>query len=123
MKRWANLKDVVSQPLEAFGEIVTRGNSIVLVFRDSFALIGAEWTAYGEIGDPPDAVEADPEPDVLDYIDSQMLIDLAIATPHEVLALIHDRDEKQAAIEAKRIQDGIAAEREQYERLRKKFGA
>ena len=122
MKKWVNIKDVVGQPLEAFGEMVSRGNSIVLVFRDSFVVIGAEWTAYGEIGDPPDAVESDPELDVLDYISAQMLIDLGIATPQEAAALVAEQDAKQAASEAKRIQDGIAAEREQFERLRKKFG-
>ena len=122
MKKWVNIKDVVGQPLEAFGEMVSRGNSIVLVFRDSFVVISAEWTAYGEIGDPPDAVESDPDLDVLDHISAQMLIDLGIATPQEAAALVAEQDAKQAASEAKRIQDGIAAEREQFERLRKKFG-
>lgn len=122
MKKWVNIKDVVGQPLEAFGEMVSRGNSIVLVFRDSFVVISAEWTAYGEIGDPPDAVESDPDLDVLDHISAQMLIDLGIATPQEAAALVAEQNAKQAASEAKRIQDGIAAEREQFERLRKKFG-
>ncbi len=121
MKKWANIKDVVGQPLEAFGEIVSSGEKIILVFRDSFVVISSDWPSYAESISDARACEEEPG-DALDEIGERMLIDLAIATPQEVAALVAARDAMRAQSEEKRIQDGIAAEREQYERLRQKFG-
>lgn len=117
MKKWVKVADVVGQSLYAFGET---GGKLVLVFDDSFVVICVDFPNYAECMSDSCACEEDPS-DLLD-IGEQSLIDLGIATPQEVASLIATRDAERAKYEADRIQSGIAAEREQYERLRQKFG-
>lgn len=117
MKKWGKVAGVVGQPLYAFGET---GGKLVLVFDDSFVVICVDSPDYAECMSDSYACEEDPG-DLLD-IGEQSLIDLGIATPQEVASLVAVRDAERAKCEADRIQSGIAAEREQYERLRQKFG-
>ena len=115
MKQLAQLKDVIGETLT-----LTHASAemLALVFGDRFVILVAENS------DPdfePLRIAEMKAGDILDFGEGA-LIASGIATEREIFAARLDREEAQrkAAAEWRARQD--AAEREQFERLKKKFG-
>ena len=116
MKKITPIAELVGQQLSL---VHASGGMLALVFGDKFTIL------VPENPDPdfePIRISELAAGDVLDFGDGA-LMEAGIATGGEIFAARLDREEAQRKANAEWRAREDAAEREQYERLRQKFGS